>query len=86
MRGVPAGQSELAVLASLFLPGFSLVTLTALGTWGGARIRLSMVSQSDPGEALRLPSRIEFHFPPAPSTPFPHPTPTHTCTIKRVCL
>lgn len=64
-------------LASLFLTGFSLVTLTTLGT-SGPPIRLSMVSQSGPGEApLCSPPRIEFHFPPALSTPFPHPPSTH---------
>lgn len=67
-RTVSAGCPGLAVL-----PRFSPVTHPALGT-----IRLSAVSQSGPGEAPPCsPPRIEFHFPPAPSSPFPPPHP-HT--------
>lgn len=64
-------------LASPFLLISPLVTLIALGT-SGPPIRLSMVSQSGPGEAPPCsPPGIEFHFPPAPSTPLPHSPSTH---------
>lgn len=79
MQGVLAGQSELAALA----PGLPVADwfLPCDPHYTGdlrAPIRLSMVSQSGPGEAPPWsPPRIEFHFPSDLSTPFPHPPSTH---------
>lgn len=67
-------------LASLFLPGFSPCDPYHIPHRGplGPPNRLSVVSQSGPGEAPPCsPWRIEFHFPAAPSSPLPQPPSTH---------